>query len=142
MDDQQSIKKMNKDVNQAKKDLGILADDGADQLNRLEDKISQAANKAKDDVTSWVEDGASKLNHGFEKMKVDVKEKAVDVAKSVKQDVEHGLSTYNAKVQDVADRVPGGFSEKAAKYPWVAISAALVAGYLLGGLLKPGRKDS
>ena len=130
MDDQQSIKKMNKDVNQVKKDLGILAHDGADQLNRFEDKISQAAGKAKDDVT------------GFEKMKVDVKEKAVDVAKSMKQDVEHGLSTYNAKVQDVADRVPGGFSQKAAKYPWVAISAALVAGYLLGGLFKPRRKVS
>lgn len=142
MDDQQSIKKMNKDVNQVKKDLGILAHDGADQLNRFEDKISQAAGKAKDDVTSWVEEGVSKVNTGFEKMKVDVKEKAVDVAKSMKQDVEHGLSTYNAKVQDVADRVPGGFSQKAAKYPWVAISAALVAGYLLGGLFKPRRKVS
>lgn len=142
MDDQQSIKKMNKDVNQVKKDLGILANDGADQLNRFEDKISQAAGKAKDDVTSWVEEGVSKVNTGFEKMKVDVKEKAVDVAKSMKQDVEHGLSTYNAKVQDVADRVPGGFSQKAAKYPWVAISAALVAGYLLGGLFKPRRKVS
>lgn len=63
----------------------------------------------------------------------------VSAAATVKQDVRHGLNDYNAKAQKVADKVPGGFSEMAAKYPWVAISIAVAVGFLLGSLLKPAR---
>jgi ElaB/YqjD/DUF883 family membrane-anchored ribosome-binding protein len=50
------------------------------------------------------------------------------------------LSQYNAKAQEYAEKIPGGLADKAAKYPWVAISIGLGLGVLLGGLLKPSRR--
>jgi ElaB/YqjD/DUF883 family membrane-anchored ribosome-binding protein len=64
----------------------------------------------------------------------------VAAAATLKKDVGHGLSQYNAKVQEVADKVPGHFGEMAARYPWVAISLSLAVGLLLGSLLKPARQ--
>jgi ElaB/YqjD/DUF883 family membrane-anchored ribosome-binding protein len=64
----------------------------------------------------------------------------VGAAATVKKDVGHGLSQYNAKAQEVANQVPGGFGKKAVRYPWVTISIALAVGFLLGSLLKPTRQ--
>jgi hypothetical protein len=64
-----------------------------------------------------------------------------EAARSLNKDVGHGLSSYNAKVQDVADRLPGDFDKKSARYPIVTITMSLAAGLLLGILLlKPGRQ--
>ena len=80
------------------------------------------------------------LTTWFEQLTDDTK-KTVDVAvKNVNKAVGQGLSQYNTKVQDVANRVPGDFSKKAAEYPWVTMTISLVAGLLLGILLKPGRQ--
>ena len=54
--------------------------------------------------------------------------------------VEHGLRRYNAQVQDVADKFPGSFGKKAARYPWLTVTLFLAFGLLLGVLLKPGRQ--
>ena len=72
-------------------------------------------------------------------MSGDATEAVVGAAATVKKDVGHGLSQYNAKAQEVADKVPGGFGAKTARYPWVAITIALVVGFMLGGFLKPAR---
>ena len=114
--------------------------DGAARFSIFEDNVSQATGKAKEDLTTWVEDGVSQLSEGFEKLTGDARETVVGAAATVKEDVGHGLSQYNAKAQEVADKVPGGFGEKAARYPWVAISIALAVGFLLGSLLKPARQ--
>lgn len=106
----------------------------------LVNKVSQDAAKVKKDLNTLVEDGASQLSKGYEKLKGDTRKKVVGAAETVKKDVGDGLSQYNTKAQEVADKVPYGFSEMVARYPWVAISTALVVGFLLGGLLKPGRK--
>ena len=140
MNDQQLMNKVSQDAVNGKKDLSTLVEGGVFQLSRFEDNASQATGKAKGDLTTWVENGASQLSKGFEKLKGNVREKVVDAAATVKKDVGHGLSTYNAKAQKVADKVLGGFGKKAARYPWVAISTALAVGFLLGSLLKPTRK--
>jgi ElaB/YqjD/DUF883 family membrane-anchored ribosome-binding protein len=111
--------------------------DSSVRFTRFEDKVSQSTGKAKEDLTTWVEDGVSDLSEGFEKLTDEARESVVNAAATVKKDVGHGLSQYNAKVQKVADKVPGGFGKKAARYPWVAITIALVVGFLLGNLLKP-----
>jgi hypothetical protein len=80
-----------------------------------------------------VEDGAYQLSKGFEKLTGDARETEVSAAATVEKDIGRGLSQYNAKVQEVAGKVPGGFDEKAARYPCVAISIALAVGFLLGG---------
>jgi ElaB/YqjD/DUF883 family membrane-anchored ribosome-binding protein len=131
MNDQQLDNKVRKDANKVKKDLNTLLGDSAVRLSRFEDNVSQATGKAKEDLTTWVDDGVSQFNDGFEKLKGNARETAA----TVKKDVGHGLSHYNAKAQEVADRVPGGFGKKAARYPWVAISLALALGFLVGTIL-------
>lgn len=139
MNDQQLATKVRHDGARVKKDLTTLVEDGAAQITRFEDKVSQTPGKVKENLTIWVEDSVSQLGEGFEKLTDDAKETVVGAATAVKKEVGQGLSQYNAKAQEVADRVPGGFGEKAARYPWVAISIALVVGFLLGSFLKPAR---
>jgi len=142
MNDQQLATKVRRDGARVKKDLTTLVEDGTAQISRFEDKVSQAPGKAKEDLTTWVEDGVSQLSEGFEKLTGDARETVVGAAATVKKDVGHGLSQYNAKAQEVADKVPGGFGKKAASYPWVAISIALAVGFLLGIMIKPARRPA
>jgi ElaB/YqjD/DUF883 family membrane-anchored ribosome-binding protein len=140
MNDQQLEKKIRKDAARVKKDISTLVGDGVSRLSRFEDNVSQTTGKAKEDLTTWVEDGVSQLSEGFDKLTGDARETVVGAAATVKKDVGHGLSQYNAKAQEVADKVPGGFGKKVASYPWVAMSISLAVGFLLGILLKPGRQ--
>jgi ElaB/YqjD/DUF883 family membrane-anchored ribosome-binding protein len=140
MSDQHTVNKVSQDVDKVKKDINTLVKDGVFQVSKFGENVSQATDKAKDDVTTWVEVSASQLNKGYKKIKGDVKVKVVDVATTVKKEVGNGLSSYNAKAQEIADKVPGGLGKKAVTYPWVAISTALVVGFVLGGFLKSTRK--
>jgi len=139
MNDQQLGKKVRKDAAKVKKDVSTLVEDSATQVSRFGDKVSQATGKARDDLTTRVEDGVTQLSEGFEKMTDDARESVVDAAATVKKDIGHGLSQYNDKLQKAADKIPGSLGKKAAKYPWVAISIALVVGFMLGSLFKPAR---
>jgi len=140
MNDQQLEKKIRKDAAKVKKDLHTLVRDSTTRLSRFEDNISQDTIEAKEDITTWVVNNISKLSEGFKKLTGDAKETVVGTAATVKKDVGQGLSHYNVKSQEVADKVPGDFGKKAARYPWVAISIVLAVGFLLGGLLKPARQ--
>lgn len=141
MNNQQIENKVCKDAAKVKKDVGILVEDSATRFSRYEDSISQATDKAKEELTSKLEDGISQLSGGFEKMTNDAKETVIGVATAAKKGVGDGLSQYNAKAQEFADKAPGGLGQKAAKYPWVTIVIGLAVGLLLGGLLKPSRKS-
>ena len=81
------------------------------------------------------------MSRKFEQLSDSTKEMVTEAVKTFNKDVEHGLSQYNTKAQEVADKVPGGFSEKTAKYPWVAMSITLAAGLLVGVLLKPAPRQ-
>jgi ElaB/YqjD/DUF883 family membrane-anchored ribosome-binding protein len=139
MNDQQFENKVRRDAANVREDIGNLVEDGTAQINRLQDKVSQAPAKAKQDLADWVEENVSELSDNFEKLAGDAKESVVSAAATVKEDVGRGLGQYNAKVQEYADKVPGDFAKKAAIYPWVAISVALLVGFMLGNLLKPTR---
>jgi ElaB/YqjD/DUF883 family membrane-anchored ribosome-binding protein len=139
---QQLGKRIRKGVAKAKKESGILVEDGAAQLGRFGDTVSRATDKARDDLNTWVGDGVSQLSEGFEKLTGDTRELVIDAAATAKKDVGHGLSQYNAQAQKVADKVPGGFGNTVARYPWVAISIGLAVGFLVGILLKPARQAS
>jgi ElaB/YqjD/DUF883 family membrane-anchored ribosome-binding protein len=140
MNDRQLDNKVRQDAAKVKKDLSTLIGDSATRLSRFEGNLSQSTGKAKEDLTTWVGDGISQLGDGFEKLTGDARETMVSAAATVKKDVGHGLSQYNAKAQEVADKVPGRFGEMAARYPWVAISFGLAVGLLVGSLLKPARQ--
>jgi len=106
----------------------------------FENKVNRDIDKAKEDVATLGEDGVTGLSRKFEQLTDETKEMVTDAVKSLNQEVGHGLSTYNAKVQDFADRLPGDFGNKVARFPWVTITISLAAGLLLGVLLKPRRQ--
>lgn len=112
MNDKAFENKVNRDVDNAKKDLATLKDDGIAGVSRMFDQLTG-------DATKMVAVKVKTFNKAFEK----------------------SLSQYNEKVQDLADRVPGGFAKKAAGYPWVTVTMSLALGLLLGMLLKPGRQQ-
>lgn len=118
MNDKQFENKVNRDIDKAKEDAATLGED----------------------VATLGEDGVTGLSRKYEQLTDETKVMVTDAVKSLNKDVGHGLSTYNAKVQDFADTLPGDFVKKVAKYPWVTITISLSIGLLLGGLLKPGRK--
>ena len=129
MSDKTFKKKINRDIDQTKKDLAVLGEDNVTGLTRISKDLDTLGN-----------DGVTGLNRKFSQLAGDAKTRVSDAVETLNKDVSHGLSQYNAKVQDVADRVPGGFGKKAAGYPWVTITISLVFGLLLGLLLKPGRQ--
>jgi len=129
MNDKAFENKVNRDVDQAKKDFTTLGEDNVTGLASI-----------KKDLVTLGDDGVTGLSRKFEQLADDTKEMVTDAVKTLNKDVGHGLSQYNAKAQEVADKVPGGFGEKAARYPWVAMSIALAVGFLLGNLLKPTRQ--
>ena len=96
--------------------------------------------QTKQDLATLGDDGVTGLSRIFEQLADNAKETATVAVQTINQAVGQGLSQYNAKVQAVADQVPGGFAKKAAGYPWVTITVSLVFGLLLGGLLKAGRQ--
>ncbi len=96
--------------------------------------------KSRRDLVNLGEDSITGLGRKFEQLSDDAKKTQAVVVKSINKGVGQGLSQYNEKVQDVANRVPGGFGKKAAGYPWVTITLSLAFGLLLGVLLKPSRQ--
>jgi ElaB/YqjD/DUF883 family membrane-anchored ribosome-binding protein len=129
MKDKTFEKKVDRDIDQTKQDFTSLGENNVNGLAKI-----------KTDLVTLGEDGITGLNRKFEQLTGDTKEMVSDTLKTLNKDVGHGLSQYNAKVQDVADRFPGDFGKKAAGYPWVTISVSLAFGLLLGLLLKPGRQ--
>jgi len=129
MKDKAFENKVNRDVDQAKKDFTTLGEDNVTGLVRI-----------KKDLVTLGDDGVTGVSRKFEQLADDTQEMVTDAVKTLNKDVGHGLSQFNAKAQEVADKIPGGFGEKAARYPWVAISIALAVGFLLGNLLKPARR--
>jgi ElaB/YqjD/DUF883 family membrane-anchored ribosome-binding protein len=140
MNDQQLENKIRQDAEKIRRDLSSLGEDSIARFGRFEDNVKQAAAKAKNGLSSWGEDNVSQLSDRFEKMSGDARDSVIGAAAMARNDVRSGLSQYNNKAQKFADQVPGGFSEKVAKFPWVALSAAIGVGFLLAILLKPSRK--
>lgn len=104
--------------------------------NQTEDGLREDAEKIKKDLGDTLKDGVSFISDGFEKLKNEAKEKMGNTVTAVKEDVEHGLDQYNAGAQKASEKVPGGFSGFVDRYPWVALTAAVLVGYRLGRLLK------
>jgi ElaB/YqjD/DUF883 family membrane-anchored ribosome-binding protein len=105
------------------------------------ERLEQSTVKVKNQISTWTEDGTTQLSDTFNELKGDTLDKLFVVTKSFEQDIDQGLNKYNSKVQQLADQVPGGFSRKTARYPWVTISVFLASGLLLGLLLKPSQRS-
>ena len=113
----------------------------------FENKVNRDIDKTKEDVAALGEDvamlgddGVIGLSRKIEQLTDETMGMVTGAVKTLNKDVGHGLSQYNSIVQDYADRLPGDFGKKAARYPWVTITMSLAVGLLLGVLLKPGRQ--
>jgi ElaB/YqjD/DUF883 family membrane-anchored ribosome-binding protein len=106
----------------------------------FENKVNRDVDKVKKDFATLGDDGVTGLSRMFAQRSDDAKKTVADTVETVNKAVGQGLSQYNTKIQEVADRVPGDFAKKAAGYPWVTITISLAAGLLLGVLLKPSRQ--
>lgn len=124
-------KKVNRDVDQTKRDFTSLGEGNLKVMASI-----------KKDLVTLGEDGITKLSRKFQEMAYDIKEMVTDKVMSLNKNIGHGLSQYNAKVQKVADKVPGNFSKKVVRYPWVSMSIILAGGIFLGILLKPARRSN
>ena len=103
-------------------------------------QVIRDVDKAKIDLATLRDDGITGLNRIFEQLTGDT-QKTVDLAaKTVNETVGQGLSQFNAKIQDVVDKVSGDLGKKATGYPWVSITISLAVGLLLGAILKPCRQ--
>ena len=109
---------------------------------QFENKVNRDVENAKNDLATLGNDGITGLSRKYEQLTDDTKKSVDAAAKSVNKAVGQGLSQYNAKLQEVADKVPGDFGKKAAGYPWVSMTISLIFGLLLGVLLKPGRQPA
>ncbi|OGO36922.1 MAG: hypothetical protein A2W35_09970 [Chloroflexi bacterium RBG_16_57_11] len=105
----------------------------------FENKVDRDIDKAKEDLATLRDDGVTGLSRKVEQLADDAKKMVADQVKTVNKEIGQGLSQYNAKVQNIADRVPSDFSKMVAVYPWVTITISLAFGLLLGALLKPSR---
>jgi len=140
MKDRQLDKKIQQDFANAKNELGKLVEDGAARVSNVKDDFSDAAAHTEAGITTWVEDNASKMSKEMGKITGDARDSIVGAAAALKKDLGVGLSQYNTKVQQIVDKAPGGLREQAAKYPWVALSITVAAGFLLGMLIRPARQ--
>jgi len=110
--------------------------------DKYQHKIGQDVTRTKKDLLALGNDSVAGLSNMFEQLADDTQKKVSGAVESVGKGVEQGLSQYNSKVQELADRIPGNFGKNAAGYPWVTITASLAFGLLLGALLKPGRQPA
>ncbi|MFU8827678.1 MAG: hypothetical protein ACNA70_09360 [Brevefilum sp.] len=115
-------------------------DDVKSGYKQVEEKTVEAVTQAKDDVVTWVEEGVSNIKEGTQQLMDDAKQTYDKTAKSIDKNVKHGLSEYNVKAQEFADKVPGGLGDSVIRYPWVAMTVSLFLGIALGYLLKPTRR--
>ena len=108
---------------------------------QLDAKIRHDATEIGKDLDTILSDGVSQFSRAFEKVRGDARDTLAGAADTVKREVGQGLNQYNAKAQELANKVPGDLAKNATKYPWVAISLGVGIGLLLGFLLKPSRQS-
>ncbi len=127
------------DADKVQKEVNNLIKDGKAQIIDTTEDMDKSVNKAKSNLSSWAEDGVNQFSEDFEKLTNEAKDTLVGAVSTIKKEAGQGLSQYNAKIQEVADKVPGSFSEKVNNYPWVTISLSVIFGMMLGMLLRPVR---
>lgn len=124
-----------------KKGMSTLIGNSATQPGQLEGNFYQTANKTNAEINSWIENNALQLQNRYKKLTNHASNSMYDTAYTVINKVDDPFSPFNAKAEEVANIVPGRLGKRAAQYPYVAISIAVIFGFLIGNLLLPARQS-
>lgn len=129
-----------RDVTKAMKDLNMLRKDTVARVSKIQKDFGQSRKT----LSSLVENNVSqfnsrfeKFNHRFEKLRKNATKIVKNTTKTARKDVSSSLNQYQARVKKLANKMPGGFNTKTSRYPWAAISIALIMGLMMGSFLKP-----
>ena len=120
--------------------MNKVMDDVKSGYKDLEEKTRQSVSNVKDNAVTWVEEGVSKIKDSTHQVMDNVKDTIDKTVKSVDKNITQGMTQYNLKAQQIADKMPCRLGDKVIRYPWVAITVSLLIGIGLGFLIKPGRK--
>lgn len=135
MNDKRLEKKIEKDIARVKKEIGGLSVKNRNRFSGFVNEVSMTTDQAKENITTCVEEDFSQLGADIGKYAEKAKSNVIEAAETVKIEIEHGLSVYNAKAQSFADKALGDLGEQAAQYPWVVGTIALGFGVLIGSLV-------
>ncbi len=105
----------------------------------FEKRINRDLERTKKDIAVLKEDAVSGLNLKIEGLAGETRKTASSAVSTLNKSIGRGLDQYNAKVQGMVDTVPGNLNKKVAGYPWVAITASILLGLVLGTMMKGGR---
>lgn len=105
----------------------------------IEKRISKNFERAVRDLAALKDDALVGLNWKVEQVVEGPRKSATIAAQNLNKSFMQGLHDYNAKAQEYIEMVPGDLGKKAAEYPWVVISMSVVAGLIVGTLLRLSR---
>ncbi len=105
----------------------------------LEKKINRDLERARRDLSELSDDIITRLRGNFGQLADNPRKSATVAMKNLNKSIGQGLEQYNTRVQDVVDRVPGDIGKKARGYPWVAITMSMLLGLMVGGIIRFAR---
>lgn len=116
-----------------KKDIGVLMQDSAAN-------VQVSTNKAANSLWMSIQANASQLTKDLDKVTDSGKETVVGAATKIKRDVIPHFGKTNPTPQKFVVKAADSIEKKVSKYPWIAISALVAVGLLLGSVVKPFRQ--
>lgn len=136
MSTRQIENRIERDTNHLKDDLKDLASDNDVRMKNFGNSVKQSTDQAEKDATRWVGNGISQVSDRMNTLNDEARAAVVQAAAKLKKEANQSLDQYNDNAQQLADKIPGGFGEKVAKYPWVSLSVVLLVGVLLGSMIR------
>lgn len=133
MNDRQLQKKVRKDVEQVKKDVGILMRDSAA-------RIHVGNGGAPKDLLMWAQSMVSQLSKDLEKVTDSAVDTVASAATTMKKDLGQQLNKTNSSSRKFMAKTTDNLGKTVSKNPWVVISAILAIGLILGSVVRPIRQ--
>jgi uncharacterized protein YjbJ (UPF0337 family) len=110
--------------------------DGKNVINRDKEQVREIV---QEHWTKFTEEDLKKIESMRDEF-IDMVQQRYGYAKQrAEAEVDRALSTSNARLEGVAQKLPGEMDQTLLRYPWVTIVGALAVGLILGFMLKPRR---
>jgi uncharacterized protein YjbJ (UPF0337 family) len=102
-------------------------------------ETEQLRNIAQDHWTKFTEEDLKKIEAMRDEFVEMVQQRYGYAKQRAEEEVDRALSTSNARLEGMAQKLPGEMDQALLRYPWVSIVTALGVGFILGFVLRPRR---